>query len=280
MDAMHSAIHSSGDDRSNGASVSAASPRTDGDISAESLRDLHASAAEPLLGSSRSSASASASPLVKRSAAAATSAYEPIENGNVAATSTSVPMREVHVDLYIRGRGKSGKGKGPACSFAAQLLGWHADRLDVAAIKRRHGLKALFALSSTGVRGLELVANPRNGLSLTTYTGKPGSRITLDGEPQREARALELVRNPRNGRSLTTYTGKPGSRIPLDGEPKLCDCEGKRAGSCGLLGGAEGCWEARGFELVGNPRNGLSLTTYTGKPGSRIALDADPQVCF
>ncbi|CAI5532894.1 unnamed protein product [Closterium sp. Naga37s-1] len=142
MDAMHSAIHSSGDDRSNGASVSAASPRTDGDISAESLRDLHASAAEPLLGSSRSSASASASPLVKRSAAAATSAYEPIENGNVAATSTSVPMREVHVDLYIRGRGKSGKGKGPACSFAAQLLGWHADRLDVAAIKRRGHVRA------------------------------------------------------------------------------------------------------------------------------------------
>ncbi|CAI5526654.1 unnamed protein product [Closterium sp. Naga37s-1] len=184
MISTHSAIHSSADDRNDGATSIAASSRNDGDMFA-APPDVHASPSEPLLGNSRSSAAASTSPLVKRSAAGAgTSAYAPIESGHVAATSTSVPMKEVHVDLYIRGRGKGGKGKGPACSFAAQLLGWHADRLDVAAIKRRHGLKALFAFSSAGARGLELVANPRNGLSLTTYTGKPGSRITLDGEPK------------------------------------------------------------------------------------------------
>ncbi|CAI5480309.1 unnamed protein product [Closterium sp. Yama58-4] len=143
-------------------------------------------------------------------------------------------MREVHVDLYIRGRGKGGKGKGPACSFAAQLLGWHADRLDVAAIKRRHGLKALFALSSTGVRGLELVANPRNGLSLTTYTGKPGSRITLDGEPQEPFLSRSLVaaggllfslglllllvsHNPHFASLLATHNNAPSSPVMLFG---------------------------------------------------------------
>ncbi|CAI7886017.1 unnamed protein product [Closterium sp. NIES-54] len=234
MISTHSAIHSSADDRNDGATSIAASSRNDGDLFA-APPDVHASPSEPLLGNSRSSAAASTSPLVKRSAAGAgTSAYAPIESGHVAATSTSVPMKEVHVDLYIRGRGKGGKGKGPACSFAAQLLGWHADRLDVAAIKRRHGLKALFAFSSTGARGLELVANPRNGLSLTTYTGKPGSRITLDGEPKEPFLSRSLVaaggllfslglllllvsHNPHFASLLATHNNAPSSPVMLFG---------------------------------------------------------------
>ncbi|GJP36840.1 hypothetical protein CLOM_g21311 [Closterium sp. NIES-68] len=216
VNAAHSAIHSSGGDNIQGnPAINDGIYDSNGGIPTTSDRDA-SSPTEPLLSSSTSSRP-SASPVVKRSA-----------------TAFSAPIREVHVDMYIRGRGKGGKGKGPAYSFTTQLLGWHADRIDVVAIKARYGLKALFALSSTLGRGLELVPNPRNGLSMTTYTGKPGSRITLDGEPKEPFLSRSLVaaggflfalglllilvsHNPQFASLLAGHNNAPSSPVMLFG---------------------------------------------------------------
>lgn len=85
--------------------------------------------------------------------------------------------RSLTLHIYVR-------GQGPKFVVEEQLLGWDADRLNVRAILRKHRLKALYAFSSAGQRGLQLTPLPRNGLSLTTYSGRAGAIVHLDSEPQ------------------------------------------------------------------------------------------------
>ena len=95
----------------------------------------------------------------------------------MADASTSKGSKEVQVQLYVR-------GQGPVHEFISNLKGWEPNRLDVNEIKEKYGMKSLFAFSIISGRGLELAANPRNGLSLITYRGLPGTVIRLDGEPR------------------------------------------------------------------------------------------------
>lgn len=83
------------------------------------------------------------------------------------------PQTEVH--LYVR-------GKGPKQKFKHDLMGWDADRLDLSAILQTYRLKAVYAYSLERGRGLQLVPNPRNGLSRTVYTGREGSIVRLDSD--------------------------------------------------------------------------------------------------
>ncbi|KAJ7516295.1 hypothetical protein O6H91_22G051800 [Diphasiastrum complanatum] len=86
-------------------------------------------------------------------------------------------MSEVDVELYIQGRG-------PQHTFKASLEGWDQNRLDLEQIMNEYRLKAVYAFSIGSGRGQRLMYNPRNGLSVVPYSGKPGSLIRLDGDPK------------------------------------------------------------------------------------------------
>ncbi|MCO5553877.1 hypothetical protein L7F22_007403 [Adiantum nelumboides] len=86
------------------------------------------------------------------------------------------PSPEVQVELYIR-------GKGPVRVFKETLKGWDQKRLDLDRIMRAEKLKAVYAFSLSDGRGNRLLANPRNGLSFLSYSGRPDVLIRIDGEP-------------------------------------------------------------------------------------------------
>ncbi|MCO5566384.1 hypothetical protein L7F22_020061 [Adiantum nelumboides] len=86
------------------------------------------------------------------------------------------PPPEVQVELYIR-------GKGPVRVFKETLKGWDQNRLDLDRIMRAEKLKAVYAFSLSDGRGNRLLANPRNGLSFLSYSGRPDVLIRIDVEP-------------------------------------------------------------------------------------------------
>eukprot|EP00271_Cylindrocystis_brebissonii_P003157 TRINITY_DN13916_c0_g1_i2.p1 TRINITY_DN13916_c0_g1~~TRINITY_DN13916_c0_g1_i2.p1 ORF type:complete len:171 (+),score=21.61 TRINITY_DN13916_c0_g1_i2:358-870(+) len=84
---------------------------------------------------------------------------------------------QMEVHLYI-------KGQGPKHQFKAELMGWEQpNRLDLAGIKKTYKVKTLYAFSVYTGRGLPLYPNPRNGLSMTTYSGKEDTVVRLDADP-------------------------------------------------------------------------------------------------
>eukprot|EP00897_Mesotaenium_endlicherianum_P005695 jgi/Mesen1/5153/ME000255S04123 len=87
------------------------------------------------------------------------------------------PQAEVHI--YTKNE------KAPQYIYQADLKGWDADRLDLEFTLKKYKLKEVYAYSLDRGRGLQLVPNRKNGLSLTTYTGKKGSIVRIFGVPQR-----------------------------------------------------------------------------------------------
>lgn len=79
------------------------------------------------------------------------------------------------MELYV-------DGKGPRHVFKAPLKGWEANRLDLEGIMDTYRLKNLFAYSLDTGRGNRLYFNPKNGLSLVCYSGKPDVVVRLDAD--------------------------------------------------------------------------------------------------
>lgn len=83
----------------------------------------------------------------------------------------------VLVEVYIR-------GKGPVHKLKLPWEGYEKNQIDLEDLMNKCRLKALYAFSLTQGRGVEQFYNPRNGLSLISYSGKPDSIIRYDGEPK------------------------------------------------------------------------------------------------
>jgi len=83
----------------------------------------------------------------------------------------------VLVEVYIN-------GKGPVHKLKCPWQGYEKNQIDLEQLVVNCRLKAIYAYSLTQGRGVEQLYNPRNGLSLITYSGKPGSIIRYDGDPK------------------------------------------------------------------------------------------------
>ncbi|KAG0568550.1 hypothetical protein M758_6G024900 [Ceratodon purpureus] len=83
----------------------------------------------------------------------------------------------VLVEVYIR-------GKGPVHKLKLPWEGYEKNQVDLESLMRKCRLNAIYAFSLTQGRGVEQFYNPKNGLSLITYSGKPDSIIRYDGEPK------------------------------------------------------------------------------------------------
>jgi hypothetical protein len=83
----------------------------------------------------------------------------------------------VLVEIYIR-------GKGPMHKLKLPWEGYEKNQVDLESLMRKCRLKAIYAYSLTQGRGVEQVYNPKNGLSLIQYSGKPDSIIRYDSEPK------------------------------------------------------------------------------------------------
>lgn len=83
----------------------------------------------------------------------------------------------VLVEVYI-------KGKGPVHKLKVQWQGHEKNQIDLEGLIKQCRLKAIYAYSPTLGRGVEQFYNPRNGLSLISYSGKPDTIIRYDGEPK------------------------------------------------------------------------------------------------
>ena len=95
---------------------------------------------------------------------------------------SSKSQAEIH--LYI-------EGKGPAHVFKTDLKGWQPNRVDLDSIMKNHNLQKLYAYSAISGRGLELIPDRRNGLSMTSYKGREDLVIRLDGKPNVSAPSHE-----------------------------------------------------------------------------------------
>jgi hypothetical protein len=84
---------------------------------------------------------------------------------------------EVDVQIYIQ-------GKGPVHKLKVPLEGWDKNKIDLESIMSKYRLRRLYAYSLTSGRGLELFFSPKNGLSLVSYSGKPGAIVRFDADPK------------------------------------------------------------------------------------------------
>jgi hypothetical protein len=84
---------------------------------------------------------------------------------------------KVDVQIYIQ-------GKGPVHKLKVPLEGWDKNKIDLEIIMSKYRLRRLYAYSLTSGRGLELFFSPRNGLSLVSYSGKPGAIVRFDADPK------------------------------------------------------------------------------------------------
>lgn len=83
----------------------------------------------------------------------------------------------VLVEVYIR-------GKGPVHKLKLAWQGYEKNQIDLEGLMSKCRLNAIYAYSLTQGRGVEQFYNPKNGLSLISYSGKPDSIIRYDGEPK------------------------------------------------------------------------------------------------
>lgn len=83
----------------------------------------------------------------------------------------------VQVQIYIA-------GKGPKHKIKVPLQGWERKQIDLEGIMSKYRLRSIYAYSLTSGRGLQLLYNPRNGLSFVSYSGKPDAVIRIDGDPK------------------------------------------------------------------------------------------------
>ena len=83
----------------------------------------------------------------------------------------------VLVEVYIR-------GKGPVHKLKVPWEGYEKNQIDLESIICKCRLKGIYAYSLSQGRGVEQFYNPKNGLSLIQYSGKPDSIIRYDGEPK------------------------------------------------------------------------------------------------